>query len=274
MCLILFAYHMHPEYKLVLVGNRDEFYKRPTRPLGFWQDHPHILAGRDLEGGGTWLGVTRTGRIAAITNYRDPAPLKTGAPSRGLILAHYLASSPPAHVYLNEISKEGHHYNGFNLLMADAKGLYYYSNRGQAAVKLPPGLYGLSNHLLDTAWPKVTWGKRRLEALVRGKNGVEIESFFRLLTDRTVPPRERLPDTGVGPKWERLLAPMFIASRTYGTRSSSLLFVSHAGRISFAERTYPVPPGRLPPRTRLFRFSVPPESAADPPAGCEATESV
>ncbi|MDX9788230.1 MAG: NRDE family protein [Desulfobacterales bacterium] len=257
MCLILFAYRIHPEFKLILAANRDEFYDRPALPLGVWQDRPHILAGRDLRGGGTWLGVTRTGRFAAITNYRDPASVKPNAPSRGLLLTDYLISDSPPETYLNNISQNAQQYNGFNLLIGNATELYYYSNREGAVKCLEPGLYGLSNHLLNTAWPKVARGKNSLKKLLQNKNGVGPEQVFQLLFDKSTPPAEQLPDTGVGLRKEKMLSPMFISSKGYGTRSSSVLLMSHSGQISFAERSY-TPSTYLPPKsyTRQFHFSV------------------
>jgi uncharacterized protein with NRDE domain len=257
MCLILFAYKVHPDYNLVLAANRDEFHNRATRPLGFWQDREYILAGRDLKGGGTWLGVTRSGRLAAITNYRDPASLKDNAPSRGLLLSAFLSSAMPAGEYLNEIRSDGHLFNGFNLLVGDADGLYYYSNRGNPVVQLPPGLYGLSNHLLDTAWPKVERGKRGLQNLLREERVIKPEGLFQLLSDRSAPPPGQLPDTGVGRRWEKMLSPLFIVSKYYGTRSSSVLLMSHSGRISFGERSFhPAGFGLLTISTRMFHFSA------------------
>lgn len=257
MCLILFAYKVHPEFDLVLAANRDEFYNRATRPLGFWRDAEHVLAGRDLIGGGTWLGVTRSGRFAAITNYRDPALLKDKAPTRGRLPAAFLQSAMRPKDYLDEIQADGHLFNGFNLLVGDTGGLYYYSNRGNGVVALPPGLYGLSNHLLDTAWPKVERGKERLEILLHGTRIVQPERLFHLLSDRSAPLPERLPDTGVGRRWERILSPLFIVSRHYGTRSSSVLLISPAGRISFAERSFhPSRFGFFTASTRMFQFSA------------------
>ncbi|MFH0728190.1 MAG: NRDE family protein [Pseudomonadota bacterium] len=257
MCLILFAYKIHPVFNLVLAANRDEFYNRATRPLGFWSDREHLLAGRDLRGGGTWLGVTRSGRFAAITNYRDPASLKDKAPSRGLLLSAFLSSAMPAGEFLNEIRVDGPLFNGFNLLVGDAEGLYYYSNRGNGVVKLPPGLYGLSNHLLDTAWPKVERGKQKLELLLRKERDIQPESLFQLLHDRTAPLPEQLPDTGIGPRWEKRLGPLFIVSGNYGTRSSSVLLMSSSGRISVSERTFhPARIGISTTSTRMFHFSV------------------
>jgi uncharacterized protein with NRDE domain len=257
MCLILFAHKVHPAFHLVLAANRDEFYNRPTRPLGFWEDREYILAGRDLHGGGTWLGVTRSGRFAALTNYRDPASLKAKAPSRGLLLTSFLSSDIHPKAYLDEIGTEGHLFNGFNLLVGDTNGLYYYSNRGNGVVEVSPGIYGLSNHLLDTAWPKVERGKRGLETLLHAQQAVQPERLFELLSDRSAPLPERLPDTGVGHRWEKILAPLFIVSRHYGTRCSSVLLMSPSGRISFAERSFhPARFGGCAASTRAFHFSV------------------
>jgi uncharacterized protein with NRDE domain len=257
MCLILFAYKVHPAFNLVLAANRDEFYHRATRPLGFWSDREYILAGRDLKGGGTWLGVTRSGRFAALTNYRDPASLKANAPSRGLLLTSFLSSNIHPKAYLDDIRSEGHLFNGFNLLAGDTNGLYYYSNRGNGAVALSPGFYGLSNHLLDTAWPKVERGKRGLENLLRGQRIVQPERLFHLLSDRSAPLPERLPDTGVGRRWEKILGPLFIVSRHYGTRCSSVLLLSPSGRILFSERSFhPARFGCYTTSTRTFHFSV------------------
>lgn len=257
MCLILFAYKVHPAFNLVLAANRDEFYDRPARPLGFWPERDFILAGMDLKGGGTWLGVTRSGRFAALTNYRDPASLKANAPSRGLLLTSFLSSDISPKAYLDDIRTDGHLFNGFNLLVGDTDGLYYYSNRGNGVVALSPGIYGLSNHLLDTAWPKVERGKRGLENLLRAQHAAQPERLFQLLSDRSAPLPERLPDTGVGRRWEKILGPLFIVSRHYGTRCSSVLRMSASGRISFAERSFhPVRFGLFTTSTRTFHFSV------------------
>lgn len=264
MCLILFAYKVHPAFPLVLAANRDEFYNRPTRPLGFWPEKEHILAGKDLKGGGTWLGMTRSGRFAALTNYRDPASLKAEAPSRGRLLTAFLFSDIHPKAYLDGIEADGHLFNGFNLLVGDTNGLYYHSNRGNGALALSPGFYGLSNHLLDTAWPKVERGKRGLENLLHSQRVVQPERLFQLLSDRSMPLPERLPDTGVGRRWEKILSPLFIVSRHYGTRCSSVILMSASGRISFWERSfYPGRLGAFASSTRSFHFSLGEKKRAD-----------
>ncbi len=237
MCLILFAYHVHPDYRLILAANRDEFYDRPTAPADFWSSHPQVLAGIDLKEKGTWLGVTREGKFAAITNYRDPASWKADAPSRGKLVSRYLTESAGPEKYLRSVVKKADVYNGFNLLLGDGADLFVYSNRGDVR-KLSPGIYGLSNELLDTPWPKVRRGKQLLKKALAQKGKELEEALFDLLSDRLVPSDRNLPDTGIGLEWERLLASMFIKSPIYGTRSSTLLFIGKNRRVKLIEKIY------------------------------------
>jgi uncharacterized protein with NRDE domain len=239
MCLILLAIEMHPKYKLVMAANRDEFYDRPSAPARFWQETPVLLAGRDLKAGGTWQGITRHGRLGMITNYRDHTSVKKSTPSRGKLLARFLQGRRTPLGYLQEVQLEGERYNGFNLIVGDPKQLYWYSNRNGHALALAPGLYGLSNHLLDTPWPKVTRGKERMAGLLAAKKkGLDSDALFRLLQDRHIPPDANLPDTGVGLEWERTLSPIFVSSPTYGTRSSTVLLIDQQDRVTFVERTF------------------------------------
>jgi len=243
MCLIVFSYDMHPDYKLVLAANRDEFYNRPTAPINFWEDQPHILAGRDLLGGGTWLGVSRNRRLAAITNYRDPASIRPDAPTRGRLVSDFLDGSTTPSVYLEHLEATGHRYNGFNLLVGDPDTLCYYSNRGNGVEALSPGIYGLSNHLLDTPWPKVVKAKNGLREMLTGDKVLDSESVFEQLGSRSQAPDDALPDTGVGLEKERALSPLFITIPDYGTRSSSILLISRTGGVELVERTF-VPDGQ------------------------------
>ncbi len=228
---------MNPEYPLILAGNRDEFYQRPTLPLGFWEDDPNILAGRDLKEMGTWLGVSKQGKLAAITNYRDPKALKPAAPSRGDIVRNYLQGKMLPKAYVEGLIKKGHMYNGFNLVAGDMHHLYYYSNKIETMMELSPGLYGLSNHLLDTPWPKVKKGMAVLKPFQESRV-VEADPVLDALYDTSFPPLDELPDTGVSHEWERILSPMFIKSETYGTRSSAVLLIRKDGNILFAERAF------------------------------------
>lgn len=240
MCLIFIAYNQLPACPLLLAANRDEFHRRPTAAAGFWPQAPQVLAGRDLEGGGSWLGLSRDGRLAAITNYRNLAEVSgVGADkrSRGLLVSDFLTGNVPAAEFLAELAQQAENYRGFNLLLGDASGLHYYSNRGPAPSQLPPGLYGLSNHLLDTPWPKVAEGKRALAHLLAG--GVPTEAqLFELLADRTPAPDSLLPQTGLSRDWERLLSSRFIQSPDYGTRASTLVLCDQRGAARFVERCF------------------------------------
>jgi len=238
MCLLLIALEQHPEYKFILAANRDEYYDRPTEPARFWEGKSDLLAGRDLKAGGTWLGITRTGRLAAITNYRDPARTMEHAPSRGNLVLHFLEKKVPATQYLENIRQGGHRYNGFNLVLGSIDELFWYSNMGDRIRRLSKGIYGLSNHLLDTPWPKVEKAKKGLRQIISSEKNIQPEAFFELLSDQTIPSDENLPDTGVGLKWERILSPIFISSPVYGTRSSTVILVDRQDQVLFTERTY------------------------------------
>ncbi len=251
MCLILFSYCSHPDFPLLIAANRDEFYSRPSAPAHFWEDHPELLAGRDLQSGGTWLGVSRTGRVAALTNFRDPATVKPDAPSRGHLVSRFLTGTLTARAYMEKVARMGARYNGFNLLAADAEGLFYFSNRGNGIRRLTAGLYGLSNHLLDTPWPKVADGKKAIAAQLTGRTAFDPEAIFAVLSDRSRPADDRLPDTGVGMEAERMLSPRFITSKTYGTRCSMVLALGKNGKIFFSERTFD---GGERAKTRSFSF--------------------
>ena len=237
MCLILFAYKVHPKYKLIVAANRDEFYERPTAPAHFWEDHPHILAGRDLRKMGTWMGVTENGRFAALTNYRDPNELTEGKRSRGDLVADFLKGSASPADFLNRASEDRISYPGYNLLAGNLEELFYYSNVEDRVELLQPGIYGVSNHVLDTEWPKVKKGKEGLSALLDNAEGNLTEDLFTLLQNADPAPDDRLPKTGVSLEWERILSPLFIKSDGYGTRSSTVLLMSK-DEIFYKERVH------------------------------------
>ena len=238
MCLIIFAYDVHPSYKLVLAANRDEFYDRPSASADFWKDCPDLLAGRDLKGKGTWLGVTRQGKFAAITNYRDPASFMFDAKSRGKLVKDFLGSKNNAEEFIKKISRQDAKYNGYNLILQDSGGFYYYSNRGGEKQKITAGIHGLSNHLLNTPWPKVVRGKKLMKEALKSKRAAMEEALFALLSDRRFPPPEKLPSTGVDKEWEKVLSPIFIKSPHYGTRSSTVLLIGKNRRVTFIEKNY------------------------------------
>ncbi len=238
MCLILAALDAHPDYALVVAANRDEFYDRPTAPAAFWPEHPRIFGGRDLRAGGTWLAVDRSGRFAAVTNYRQGEREPPAPRSRGLLVSDYLSSEVEASSYVARVEREGAAYNGFNLLAGGARELHWLSNREGRPRRLGPGIYGLSNHLLDTPWPKVTVGKSALSALLGGREADLVSGLFDLLSDKTQVPDDALPRTGIGFAWERLLSSAFIASAEYGTRSSTVVLVGPDGAGIFVERSF------------------------------------
>jgi uncharacterized protein with NRDE domain len=237
MCLIVFALECHPRYRLVLAANRDEFFSRPSAPACFWDDAPQVLAGRDLLGGGTWLGVTRGRRLAAVTNYRDPRAHLSDAPSRGALAADFLTGATTPEQYLAIVRREGGRYNAFSLLFGDDSDLFHYSNHGGVAVRIPPGIHGLSNHLLDTPWPKVVAVRERMERTLLA-DLPDPETLFALLADPLPFPDPQLPDTGIGTERERFLSPLFITGSDYGTRSSTIILIDRKNRLTFMERSY------------------------------------
>lgn len=244
MCLILFAYHQHPHYPLILAANRDEFYQRPSASADFWPEHPDLLAGKDLAEGGTWLGLTRKGRLAVITNYRDGQPGQTYSRSRGKLTLDYLTTDTTPFDYLRQIHQQKDQYNGFNLLVGDGQQLYYYSNRQGEIRDLKPGIYGLSNHLLNTPWPKVKAGRDSLGQAVNCLP--DTTPLWSFLQSPDQAPDHQLPDTGVPLDWERLLSAAFIDSDDYGTRASTLLLIDREGQVSFTEQSYTKPQANRP----------------------------
>lgn len=236
MCLIAFAWQAHADYPLVVVANRDEYLDRPAIPAHWWQDSSNLLAGRDLEAGGTWMGLSRGGRFAALTNYRDPSRRNTAAPSRGKLVRDALESDGDTLATLHAIAADSVRYAGFNLLVSDGQTLGIHESTTGTVRLLEPGLYGLSNHLLDTPWPKLALARHRLAALLPrlpAEDGV-----LELLRDDTVATDEQLPQTGVSLEWERLLSPTFIRAPGYGTRCSSLVLVDREGRTRLREWTW------------------------------------
>lgn len=237
MCLIVFAYDSHPAYRLVLAANRDEYFDRPSAPATVWPDALQVVGGRDLVAGGTWLGVTASRRFAVVSNFRGGHHPPPGAPSRGRLPADFLTGPMPPEQYLEMLRSEGGRYGGFNLLFGDDSGLFYHSNRGNLPSQVEPGVHGLSNHLLDTPWPKVAAAKERLQRLLRD-NAVEPEMLFHLLANSSRFADDLLPDTGVGIERERQLSSLFIVGSDYGTRSSAVLLIGRDGTVVFREKVF------------------------------------
>jgi uncharacterized protein with NRDE domain len=237
MCLIFISFHQHPRFPLIVAANRDEFYARRTAAAEFWKDQPEILAGRDLEAGGTWMGVTKAGRISMLTNYRDLKGLKSEAPSRGHLVSGFLETTASPEPYLLDVEKKAQAYNGFNLVVGDANELWYYSNYAKGVRPVTPGFHGLSNHLLDTPWPKVRRGMERLEPVL-AKLIVKPDELMDILLDDVLAIDNDLPDTGIGLERERQLSSMFIKAGNYGSRSTTIVLVDNAHNLTFAERVY------------------------------------
>lgn len=256
MCIILFAYQRHPQYKLIVAANRDEFYSRPTAPAGFWPEQPDLLAGRDEEQGGTWMGITTQGRFAALTNYRDPARTLDGAVSRGELVSGFLLGKQTPEAYLEEVDTRAKVYNGFNLLVGTVgtgDSLWYYSNQSRQIIKVESGISGLSNHLLNTPWPKVVRGRDRLMEAVSAPE-LEQEVLWQILSDRERAADDRLPQTGVSLELERILSPVFIESPGYGTRASTILLVGYDGQVQFTEKSLDIESGQW--HTGHYRFML------------------
>lgn len=238
MCLILFSFHQHPKHKLLLLANRDEFYERPTMPAHWWEDHPNVVGGKDLQQSGSWLALTKSGKFAAITNYRDPNNINSDAPSRGNLIKDYLTGPINCKDYLKVLQQTGSQYNGFNLLFGNQNRLYYYSNYAKEPYKLKPGIYGLSNALLDTAWPKVTRGKNKLMEIVNSKGGFSVSNAQKALKDNLLAADKELPDTGIGLEKEKMLSPMFIETPVYGTRCTTVVSIDYDDKVTFNEISY------------------------------------
>ena len=236
MCLLLLAYKSHPNYKIILAANRDEFYKRPTLPLHNWKNHPELFAGKDLEGKGTWLGITKTGKLAAITNYRDMASIKKNAPTRGKLVTDFLMNKIPAEKYSDILIKTTKIYNGYNLIYGEINNLYYFSNLNDKALKFSPGIYGLSNHLLDTPWPKVIKSKKKFSKILEETIPSKYE-LFELLLDSEIFPEKELPNSGLSKELEKMVSPIFTSSDEYGTRSSSVILIDNENNVHFMEKS-------------------------------------
>lgn len=283
MCLLVFSLRRHAEIPLIFAGNRDEFRGRPAKPAHFWPEHPDLLAGRDLEAGGTWLGVTRGGRFATVTNYREPGERRPDARSRGDLVVDFLTGSDPAESYLTKLQDRADDYNGFNLILGTPDELYYFSNRGarenggvadpdrsgetakrvsggESTVgspgrihELEPGVYGLSNEQLDTPWPKVRRAKSLFHKAI-GEYGAAPEPLLEMLADRERAQDGELPSTGLTQEWERALSSIFISGKEYGTRASTVVLWHRDGGVTFVERSFG-PEGTV-LATERYQFSV------------------
>ncbi len=236
MCLILFACQQHEDYPLIVIANRDEYYARATRNAHWWDDEA-IFAGRDLEAGGTWLGIHRNGRFAAVTNVREPGSMRGGKKSRGELTRVFLSGDYDAETYLEQLAPQDQDYAGFNLLLGDADGLWFYSNRDHGLRRIEPGIYGISNGAFDEPWPKLSTGKAELEEIIR-RDEPSLPGLLDILTDHRIDDDVQLPNTGVSLDIERMLSSRFIRSTEYGTLACTVLMVSRQGRVNFYEKNF------------------------------------
>lgn len=251
MCLILFAWKMNPRYPFILAANRDEFLQRPTAASHWWEDKPGLLAGKDLQAGGTWMGITRSGRFSALTNVRDNRQQRESFRSRGELPLSYLGTSLTNADYSAQLQTNEQHYRGYNLLFGSFDQLYFSSNRDAPTRQIEAGVHGLSNATLNSPWPKVTHGKKHLEQLASAEL-IDPDDLFKLLGNKTIAGDDELPETGVGLELERMLSPICISSPEYGTRTSSVLLLDSDGNISLYEKD------RAPKESpiRSFHFSI------------------
>lgn len=239
MCLILFALNQHPEYKLILAANRDEFFNRSTLFANFWTDNNLILAGRDILSQGTWLGLNKNGRFIAITNYRDPKIVRDNAKSRGELSKNFLVQNQNISDFLAEISKNKNKYNGFNLLLSEDSfdTLYHYSNVSHQTTQINSGIHGLSNHLLDTPWPKIESAKMEISKIIKTKS-IDVYKIVEMLRNEKEAPNNLLPDTGISCDLEKKLSPVFISMKGYGTRCSTVILIDKSNNLKFLEVSY------------------------------------
>jgi uncharacterized protein with NRDE domain len=254
MCLLLLAWRQSPRRTLVLAGNRDEFHDRPAAPADWWDGS--IIGGRDLRAGGTWLAAHRDGRFAVVTNYREPLEEGRGPRSRGELVSRYLQGRLGPEAYAREVAGHGPEYGGFNLLLGSPETLVYLSNRGRGPEILEAGVYGLSNHLLDSPWPKLERSRKRFEQLLAGDPTTD--ALLDVLADRRPADDHELPDTGIGLDLERLLSSPFIVSPHYGTRCSTVLTLEQRD-LAFTERRFDST-GRVNGES-VVRFSIDEDSA-------------
>lgn len=253
MCLVVFAWKVHPDYPLIVAGNRDEFHRRPAAPAAWWDEPDGILGGRDLEAGGSWLGIARTGRFAVVTNYREPVSDRSGDRSRGELVVGALNHQGPFPDWISGLDQRAEAYGGYNLIVRDGDELHSLTNRGENRLDLEPGIYGLSNRRLDTPWPKVVVAREGLRGLI-AEDRIDPDALFDLLSDSTPAPDDELPHTGVPIEWERALSAVFIVGPEYGTRAATVVLIGADQAVTFHERGFD--PSGTDVETADFSFRV------------------
>ncbi len=238
MCILFIAVNEHKDFPLIVAANRDEFFQRPTSQSDFWFENTDILAGRDLQAGGTWMGINKNGRFSALTNVRDPHKIDPNANTRGELVTNFINGQQSNQAYLNQLVDSKDNYNGYNLLFGDWHDLWVYNNHQDKVEKLGNGVFGLSNADLNSPWPKINKGVNNLREYCQLDHPIDEDILFALLRDDTQAEDDILPKTGVPIEWERRLSSIFIKSEEYGTRSSTLLKIDTQNRLSWQERTF------------------------------------
>ncbi|MGE8656505.1 MAG: NRDE family protein [Achromobacter sp.] len=264
MCLAVLALHTVPGIPVLIAANRDEFHARPTLPAAQWIDAAHVYGGRDALAGGTWMGATTGGRYALVTNFREPGRVLAGAPSRGALVEDFLRGRAAPADYLAAVHATGQAYNGFNLIVGDARGAWYASNRDGVPRPLAAGVYALSNHLLDTPWPKLARTKAAFEQVLAHAPQPDLPALFSALADRSPADDADLPATGLAPDREKLLSSPFIVSPNYGTRSATVLALRADGTGQLVEKRF-APDGGVTGESALA-FAWRDRGAGDTPA--------
>ncbi|WOT05303.1 NRDE family protein [Shewanella youngdeokensis] len=235
MCILFVALKAHPQYPLIICANRDEYHHRPTEPAHFWPNHEQLLAGRDLEAGGTWLGVNQQGLIAALTNIRDPELTQSDMRSRGELPLRALSAEG---IDASWLSRHSHFYNPFNLLFGDEHALHCYDSRNKTLNQLSAGFHSISNGALDDIWPKMSRGTQAIEAHISTNSEPNIDDLLTIMKDQTQASDTDLPQTGVSLEWERHLSSIYIQHPEYGTRSTSIILKDHQAKLHFSEVRY------------------------------------
>lgn len=238
MCILFIAVEQHPDYPLIIAANRDEYFARPTDTSHFWQQHPSILAGKDLVAGGTWMGVTQNGYISSLTNIRNPAMLKENVQSRGELVLNYLVDEPKPEDYLSQLQQTKNNYNGYNLLFGHWSDLQVYNNHDNSSHQLTKGFYGLSNANLNSPWPKINKGVQDLENYCKNPGDLKDQVFFELMQNDTLAEDHLVQKTGAPEEWEKQLSSIFIRTPKYGTRASTLVLVDQSKNMHWHEKVY------------------------------------
>ena len=238
MCLIALAWQIHADFPLALAANRDEFHNRPAAAADWWNGKREVFGGRDLSHGGSWLALSRQGRLAAVTNVRRMIPPDPDAPSRGELVRDFVAGSLSANLYAEKLGPRAARYAGFNLLLYDGSAVVFCNNQHSFLHRaLPPGIHVVSNATLDTPWPKAQRLRRAMQAFVNQRVASR-NLLFSALADAEEAADPDLPDTGVGLELERFLSPPFIRGENYGTRCSTIVTISNEGLAEFAEHRF------------------------------------